>query len=150
MTDEYPRLRDLLIKHEGIRLKAYDDATGDELKPGYRLIGHPTIGVGRALDVAGITELDSMRMLTEDIARTMQSCFDRFPWFWSIGAIRQDVVASMVFQMGMKGFLHFTLTIAALEKQNYQEAAEEMLRSAWARQVPKRALELSEIMRRGA
>jgi lysozyme len=36
--------------------------------------------------------------------------------------------------------------LAALEDKNYPEASKEMLDSKWARQVPNRARELSEIM----
>ena len=36
--------------------------------------------------------------------------------------------------------------LAALEVQDYQTASKEMLDSRWARQVPNRARELSEIM----
>jgi lysozyme len=46
-------LQKLLIKHEDLRLFAYDDATGKPLKPGDTLKGHVSIGIGRNLEGYG-------------------------------------------------------------------------------------------------
>ena len=45
------KLIDKLVLHEGMRLKVYDDANGNEIRAGDTLVGHPTIGVGR--NIAG-------------------------------------------------------------------------------------------------
>lgn len=140
-------LRALLIRHEGLRLQVYDDATGDPVIPGYRLIGHPTIGVGRALDVQGITEADAQLMLSEDIERVLKECRDQFIWFSALSPVRQNVVASMVFQMGIAGFKHFVHMIAAVQVGDYESASREMIASAWFNQVPARARELAQMMR---
>ena len=52
------KLIDLISDHEGVKLKVYDDATGQELKAGDVLVGHPTIGIGRnvAKDGLGISQ----------------------------------------------------------------------------------------------
>ena len=47
------------IDDEGVRLRVYDDATGEPLHPGMTLKGHPSIGYGRALDVNGISLKES-------------------------------------------------------------------------------------------
>lgn len=145
----YANLRNLLIKHEGVRLQVYDDATGKPLKPGDTLIGHPTIGIGRCLDKNGITQFEAYAMLAEDIERVMRQCHE-FPFFKWIGPARQDCVASLIFQLGLTGFKGFRKMIAALEAQNYAKAADELLDSTYARQVPIRAQELAQMMRSGA
>ena len=45
----------LLTADEGMRLDLYDDKTSKTIKPGSVVEGHPTIGVGRALDVFPLT-----------------------------------------------------------------------------------------------
>ena len=65
------KLINLISDHEGLKLKVYDDATGQELKAGDILIGHPTIGVGRnvAKDGLGISQEEAEFMLMNDIER---------------------------------------------------------------------------------
>ena len=40
-----------LTDEEALRFVVYDDATGRPIVPGTHVIGHPSIGIGRALDV---------------------------------------------------------------------------------------------------
>ena len=53
----------------------------------------------------------------------------------------------MVFQMGQRGVNGFHNMWNALENNDYDTAANEMLDSTWAEQTPERAIELSERMR---
>lgn len=138
MLDErFRNLRQLLIRHEALRLKAYKCKAGKV-----------TIGVGRNLDDVGITEQEAMILLTGDILRVTREAAT-FPWFKSLSTVRQDVVLNMIFNLGLDGFRGFPRTIAALSNQNYQLAATEMLNSRWAAQVGRRAVELAQMMRTG-
>tara|TARA_S200002703_G_C3732678_1_gene225213 strand:- start:62 stop:499 length:438 start_codon:yes stop_codon:yes gene_type:complete len=58
-----------------------------------------------------------------------------------------EIIIEMVFQLGMSGVSKFKKMWAALKNQNYDEAANQMLDSKWAKQTPNRAKDLSEIMR---
>jgi len=51
--------------------------------------------------------------------------------------------------MGWKHFLNFEKMLDALSKQNYQEAAYQMLNSEWAKQVKGRAANLAQGMLTG-
>jgi lysozyme len=139
----------MLIKHEGVRLKVYDDANGKSVVPGYQMIGHPTVGVGRALDVNGVTQDEAMILLAADIKRVVEEAERSFPWFKSLDTVRQDVILSMLFNVGLGGLLKFKNLIEALRTQNYQKAADEMLLSRWRQQVGKRADDLAQMMRTG-
>lgn len=130
-------LVDLLIKHEGLRLKPYRDTQGKL-----------TIGVGRNLDDVGISPGEAYHMLNNDIARA-EDAAKQFLWYRSLTAGRQNVVISMIFNMGIGGFKTFERTILAISLGDYQLAAAEMLDSEWHRQVGKRAVELAQIMRDG-
>lgn len=128
-------LRALLVKHEGLRLKPYKCSAGKV-----------TIGVGRNLDDVGITEFEANLMLNNDITRVQNECLREFAWIKSLDQVRQDVVFSMVFNLGMPRFKGFKKFIEALRVQNYAKAADEMLSSLWAQQVGLRAQELSDMM----
>jgi len=57
------------------------------------------------------------------------------------------VIIEMVFQLGIGGVSKFKNMWRALKKNDYQTASEEMLDSKWAKQTPKRAEELSSVMK---
>ena len=59
----------------------------------------------------------------------------------------QEVVLNMCYQLGITGVSKFRKAISALQEGEWQEAADEMLDSLWARQTPNRAEELSNIVR---
>ncbi|MFQ5540210.1 MAG: glycoside hydrolase family protein [Candidatus Binatia bacterium] len=132
------RLHDMLIRHEGLRLKPYLD-TKKKL----------TIGVGRNLDDVGITRDEAWALLNNDIARVRREVKRAFPWFSKLNPVRKDVVLNMVFNLGLQRFRVFRKAIAAIKAKDWDEAARQMLDSRWARQVGRRARELAAMMRRG-
>jgi len=129
-------LRDLLIKHEGIKGKVYADSEGVL-----------TIGVGRNLEDVGVSYDEAMLMLDNDIKRVLYACWHEFPWFADLTEDRQNVVANMVFNLGLDGFKKFKKLIAAIEKEDWVEAACQMIDSKWAAQVKNRAVELAILMK---
>lgn len=144
---DLPTLQKILIKHEGVRLKVYDDANAAAIVPGYTLIGHPTIGCGRALDVNGISRREWMMMLNQDIISIYRDLDRSFPWFRKLSETRRIVLISMAFNLGVHGVKAFRRMVSALALSQFTMAAAEMLNSEWAKQVPERALELSTMMK---
>lgn len=132
------RLRALLIKHEALRLKPYADTAGKL-----------TIGVGRNLEDVGISEQEAMFLLENDIGKAVAYCRQAFPWFNALCDSRQNVVASMAFNLGAAKLAEFKKMLAAIAKSDFETAANEMLCSAWAGQVGPRAVELAQMMRDG-
>ena len=131
------KLRDQLIRHEGLRLKPYLDTEGIL-----------TIGVGRNLDDRGISESEALHLLDNDINEVYAEC-SQFDWFETLCEVRQDTVANMVFNLGISRFKGFRKTIKAIQGHAFTEAAREMMDSKWARQVGRRARELAFQMRTG-
>lgn len=129
-------LRDQLLRHEGLRLKPYRDT-----------VGRLTVGVGRNLDDVGISHEEAMLLLEHDITRARDGCEAAFPWFVGLSPERQAVLVNMAFNLGLGGLIRFRKMLACLETGNYEGAAVEMLDSAWAVQVGKRATELAAQMR---
>ena len=131
-------LQALLIKHEGLRLKPYKCTAG-----------RTSIGVGRNLDDNGITEGEAMAMLDRDIAVTVSALRDEFLWFADLDRTRKDAVISLGFNMGCRKLGTFKKFIAAMVAKQYETAAAEILDSAYATQVGKRAIELAGMIRTG-
>ena len=133
-TAELERLREQLILHEGLRLKPYRDT-----------VGKLTIGVGRNLDDKGISPTEAIQFLDHDIEDVSRELRAGLPCFLTLDGVRQSVLIDMGF-MGVARLLQFKKMIAALERQNYQGAAAEMLLSKWASQVGHRAVTLADMM----
>jgi lysozyme len=128
----------MLMRHEGLRLKAYLCTSGKL-----------TIGCGRNIEDVGITAEEALMLLDNDIHRSRVEATRAFPWFPGLIPERQDVILSMLFNMGMKRLSGFKGMISAIQKEDYELAASEMLNSKWASQVKGRAVELAEMMRSG-
>jgi lysozyme len=125
-----------IARHEGLRLVPYRCAAGKL-----------TIGYGRNLDDRGIREEEARVMLSNDIAEVRAALRSRLPWFATAHSAVQDVLINMGINLGTAGLLNFKRTLAYLSAEQYKAAADEMLDSLWAKQVPTRAKELSDMIR---
>lgn len=132
------QLKKQLIADEGIRFKPYRDT-----------VGKLTIGVGRNLDDVGLTNAEVMFMLDCDISKLEIEMFREFPWAKGMSDIRQQVLANMLFNVGLTRLKGFRKMLAFMQAGKYNEAANEMLDSKWAKQVGLRANRLAIMMRNG-
>ena len=132
-----------LLRDEGVRLLVYDDATGIPIKPGTHVVGHPTIGIGRALDVHGISMAEALYLNNDDIKDVQNGLLDSLPWLANLDVVRFAALENMAFNLGVNGLLGFTETLAAIKQGDYELAAEDMLQSEWAQQVGDRANRLA-------
>jgi len=71
------------------------------------------------------------------------------PWVKGLDMARQAVLLDMAYNMGPATLLKFKKTLAFVQVGDWENAADEMLRSDWALQVKGRALKLSNWMRLG-
>lgn len=139
-----------LKRDEGCRLTVYDDATSKSLAKGSVCLGHPTIGVGRALDVRGITSEESEYLLKNDISSFRLGLSQSYVWFGNLSDVRQRILVNMAFNMGLAGIGQFHDMIGYLSDGDYERAATAMQASAWYRQVGGRAARLVAMMRSDA
>lgn len=131
-------LEKLLIKHEGMRLKPYVDT-----------VGKTSIGVGRNLDDVGIHENEALDMLREDIFQAKKVVDAEIPGAWALSEARRDALINMAFNLGAPRFRSFKKMIAAVNRQDFEEAARQALDSKWAQQVGARAHELATMILTG-
>lgn len=148
-------LEELITRHEGLRLKPYFDCCGRffrdcDCPSRGKKQGDLTIGVGRNIEKVGISAEEAFLLRDNDIAKAERQADAAFPWYKDLSQARQWIVIDMIFNLGIMGFLGFRNMIAALQKQDYRQAADEMINSHWHEQVGGRAAELSELMRKGA
>lgn len=128
---------DMLKRHEGLRLSAYQDS-----------LGYWTIGYGRLIDArknAGISRAEAEQLLRHDVERLEIELAKR-PWWLKLNATRQAVIVDMAYNLGLHGLLEFTGMIAAIKADDYAQAAAEILDSKAARQLPNRYHELAHLM----
>jgi lysozyme len=135
MTD---KLTEMLVDHEGLRLKPYRCTAGKL-----------TIGVGRNLDDRGLSPDEALYLLRNDIEISRTELSGAFPWFAKLDPVRQAVLIDMHVNLGLGTLSKFVITLGLIKTGRYDEAASEMLDSAWSRQVGRRARRLAEMMRTG-
>lgn len=111
--------------------------------------GKLTIGVGRNLDAKGISTLEAMMMLANDINATLDGLIEAFPWWERLDDARSRVLISMAFNLGIDGLRKFRHFLSALEAGDYERAAAEMRNSAWYGQVGERGPKLVRWMLTG-
>jgi|AraplaDrversion2_2_1032049.scaffolds.fasta_scaffold00773_63 lysozyme len=112
-------------------------------------VGKLTGGVGRNLTDRPFFDDEIALMLKNDIDLAEKD-LDRFiPWWRQLSEARQNVLANMCFNLGIKRLLLFVNMLDHARAGRYTEAAAEMLDSKWAKQVGDRARRLAELMRKG-
>lgn len=109
-------------------------------------VGKLTIGWGRNLTDRGLSDDEAELLLENDMADALGEARTAFPWFSTLDPIRQEVVAEMVFNLGLPKLRGFRRTLTAMA-EGKDVAADYMLDSLWARQVGKRAHELAQMWR---
>jgi lysozyme len=133
------RIKEQLVRHEGLRLKPY-----------HCTAGKLTIGIGRNLDDSGISQSEAYVMLINDIMNCEKQLQSKIPDIYnSLDEVRKSVLLNMCFNLGINGLLGFKNTLAFVKAGDWERAANNMLVSKWAKQVGRRAIELSELMRKG-
>ena len=135
-------LKARIKKHEGFRDVMYKDS-----------LGFATIGYGHLIlptDNYVDGKQYSKEVLDAVFDKDFQNALDNANKLMSgydLVDQAKEVICEMVFQLGIGGVSKFKNMWKALEKEDYYTASQEMLDSRWARQTPKRAEDLSNIMK---
>jgi lysozyme len=133
------KVKEQLIRHEGLKLKPYRCPAGKL-----------TIGIGRNLDDCGISQIEAFVLLENDMLRCERELLAEIPEVYSrLNETRKSVLLNMCFNLGISGLMQFKNTLAFIGSGDFERAANGMLASRWAKQVGRRAIELSELMRKG-
>lgn len=150
MINKESKIIPLLRQEEGVRYTPYLDS-----------LGYPTTGVGFKLGPQGaplshytFTLSDSVidAWLENNIAHTLTAMMENSEIAIALKHChqpRQDILISMAYQMGVTGLGNFHHMLSAMIQEDWNNAADQMLNSTWAKQTPGRAHRHAEVMQSG-
>lgn len=138
-------LRTQLIGFEGWVNQAYPDPL-TKAEPWTIGVGHTGPEVHEGLVW---TDEQIGVQLDLDIAEKTGQVRQAISWFGRLNAPRQAVLVGMCFQLGLKGLLGFNRTLGSVRDERWEDAANGMLTSKWAKQTPSRVRRLAAQMATG-
>ncbi len=140
------KLMEELKVDEGCVMEIYNDH-----------LGYPTFGVGHLIreddpehdqPLGTIVSDERVREAFEqDLDSVRRDCLRLYDNFTELPDDCQLIIANMMFNLGYPRLSKFKLMKAAIEKNDWEEAANQMESSRWYRQVPNRAERLCNRMR---
>ena len=129
---------DRLVEFEGLKLKPYRCSKG-----------FLTIGIGRNLDTKGISEEEALFMLQNDIDECNEDLKKIFPKWLEFSGGQRVALRDVRFNHGSKGFRLFKKMIKAIQDNDWEVAAKELLDSVYAKKLPERANANAELLKKG-
>jgi GH24 family phage-related lysozyme (muramidase) len=168
LANNEQKAKNWIEKWEGRREIAYDDKTSKPITPGTAIQGHPTVGVGFNLDRAdAASKINALgldyervrsgdqtlnneqidRLLEADVKKAVSDARSIVPNFDSLSEDRQIVLTDMAFNLGRGKLSKFEETISAVQKGDWEKAADEMQNSKWFKDVKNRGEVNVDIMR---
>lgn len=130
-----PGIIEMLKRDEGLRLKSYRDSRGNW-----------TVGFGRNLTGRGISEKEALHLLQNDIVACQDELDAHLAWWRLLSAPRQLVMLGLCYNLGIYGLKDFKDALGSMESGDYKNAAKHFMDSRWAKQVGKRARQLSRMI----
>ena len=132
------QLRKELEVDEGVKYEIYNDH-----------LGYPTFGIGHLVrdtdPEAGaavgtpVTEDRVIEAFNEDVETVLSDCAILYDDFDDLPEEAQLIIANMMFNLGRPRLSKFKGMKAGVDARDWKKAADEMVDSAWYRQVPNRA-----------
>ena len=138
----YDDLKARIKEHEGFRDQVYKDSLGFATI-GY---GHLVLPTDKFKEGVTYKKKDLEEVFDSDF-NIAKSNANQLISGLPLHHQAKCVIIEMVFQLGIGGVSKFKNMWRALKQNDYQIASEEMLDSKWAKQTPKRAEELSSVMK---
>ena len=129
-------LEQRITLHEGRRALPYKDTEGKL-----------TIGVGHNLTDNGLPDHIIDLLLEWDIDMARRELDRIHPGWRNYSPNRKDCLVELMFNMGAPSLLTFKKMWAAIEREDWAEAAAQLLDSKWAVQVgPNRSATLADLL----
>ena len=134
------QLIEMIKRHEGVKDKVFKCSQGYE-----------TIGVGRNISESGLglsqDEIDYL--LHNDLERCDMELKDSYYWYGGLNKARRDAMVDICFNLGITRLRGFVKALEAMSREQFDIAADEFMDSLWAKQVGRRAEEVTEMIRTG-
>ena len=140
------QLRKELEVDEGVKHEIYNDH-----------LGYPTFGIGHLVSDTDpehgqeigtpVSEDRVIEAFNKDVESVLNDCTILYGDFSKWPEEAQLIIANMMFNLGRPRLSKFKGMKAGVDAQDWNKAADEMIDSAWYRQVPNRAGRLVKRMR---
>ena len=140
------QLRKELEVDEGVKYEIYNDH-----------LGYPTFGIGHLVrdtdPEAGaalgtpVSEDRVIEAFNQDVETVLSDCNILYDDFNDLPEEAQLIIANMMFNLGRPRLSKFKGMKAGVDARDWKKAADEMVDSAWYRQVPNRANRLVNRMK---
>ncbi len=111
-----------LIADEGVSRLPYEDSKGIL-----------SVGIGHNLE-APMSDRLMMLIFREDLRVATMEAERNLPYLRGLDPVRRDAILNMAFNMGFPRFLSFVKMHAAMERGDYDTAADEAKDSKWYRE----------------
>ena len=132
------QLRKELEVDEGVKYEIYNDH-----------LGYPTFGIGHLVrdndPESGkpvgtpVSEDRVIEAFNQDVETVLSDCNILYDDFGDLPEEAQLIIANMMFNLGRPRLSKFKGMKAGVDSRDWKKAADEMVDSAWYRQVPNRA-----------
>jgi len=136
------QLREQLKIDEGVKYEIYKDHLGYDTFGIGHLVVKEDVEFGQSVGTK-VREDRVNAVFEKDVQKMIKEAKILFPNFDSLPEEAQQVIVNMTFNMGKPRLSNFKKFIAYINESKWEEASKEMLNSAWAKQVGKRAQRLS-------
>ena len=140
------QLRKELEVDEGVKYEIYNDH-----------LGYPTFGIGHLVrdndpesgEPVGtpVSEDRVIEAFNQDVETVLSDCNILYDDFSDLPEEAQLIIANMMFNLGRPRLSKFKGMKSGVDSRDWNKAADEMIDSAWYRQVPNRAGRLVKRMR---
>lgn len=138
-----------LERDEGFRAFLYDDANDTPIRPGVTVKGHPTAGIGFALDVSPLTLQECLPILAGRASAAMNGLLSASSWVADLSEPRQRALYNMAYQLGVTGLLKFNTFMSLMQQGQFDEAADDLVTTKWYTQSGNRAKRIQTLIRSG-
>ena len=132
------QLRKELEVDEGVKYEIYNDH-----------LGYPTFGIGHLVRDTDpehgqeigtpVSEDRVIEAFNKDVESVLSDCNILYDDFSDLPEEAQLIIANMMFNLGRPRLSKFKGMKAGVDARDWKKAADEMVDSAWYRQVPNRA-----------
>jgi lysozyme len=137
------QLREQLKIDEGVKYEIYKDHLGYDTFGIGHLVVKEDVEFGQSVGTK-VSEDRVNEVFEKDVQKMIKEAKILFPNFDSLPEEAQQVIVNMTFNMGRPRLSNFKKFISHINESKWEEASKEMLNSAWAKQVNKRAQRLSD------
>jgi len=137
------QLREQLKIDEGVKYEIYKDHLGYDTFGIGHLVVKEDSEFGKPVGTK-VSEDRVNEVFEKDVQKMIKEAKILFPNFDSLPEEVQQVIVNMTFNMGRPRLSNFKKFISYINENKWEEASKEMLNSAWAKQVGKRAQRLSD------